>query len=117
MSHLPSKQLRVFMCSEEYGCNLVPGEYYLRRDVDALLARSTVAALKYFPTPLCFIEPESDSDREGARIVDAAGNLVARLFWPCHPPEETEAAEQETYALGRAMAAAYSGFNTGTGDG
>lgn len=32
--------LRVWVCSEEYGCNLEPGEYYLRQDVDPLLARA-----------------------------------------------------------------------------
>lgn len=62
--------------------------------------------MNYFPTPFRFVEPESDSDHNGAHIVDARGSIVAKLFWPGHPPEETEAAEQETYALGRAMAVA-----------
>lgn len=61
-----------------------------------------MTALKYFPTPFEFREPKTDSDT--AMIVDAKGFAVAYLFWPTHPAEETEAAEQETYALGRAMA-------------
>lgn len=36
--------LRVFLCSEEHGCNLVPGEYYWRKDVDALLAAAVARA-------------------------------------------------------------------------
>lgn len=66
-----------------------------------------MSVLKYFPTPLRFVEPVDDSDRRGARIEDANGNMVAQLYWPCHPPAETEAAEEETYALGRAMAEAF----------
>jgi hypothetical protein len=37
----PPAELRVFVCSEEFGCNLVPGEYYRRQDVDVLLAART----------------------------------------------------------------------------
>lgn len=59
---------------------------------------------RYFKGPLQFSEPKDDN--EFARILDASGNLVAHLFWPGHPADETEAAEQATYALGRAMAAA-----------
>lgn len=61
---------------------------------------------RYFKGPLQFREPRTDS--EGPVIYDAAGNQVAMLFWPTHPAEETGAAEQATYALGRAMAAAAS---------
>ena len=60
--------------------------------------------MKYFKTPLRFVEPASDSDVNGPHIVDAGGGIVAKLFWPCHPIDETEEAEQEIYALGRAMA-------------
>lgn len=68
-------------------------------------AKAAVRA-QFFPGPLNFIEPESDQDVLGPRIVDANGSLVASLYWPGHPAEQTEAAEQETYALGRAMATA-----------
>lgn len=59
--------------------------------------------MKYFKQPFRFVEPETDSDVNGPHILDANGGIVAKLFWPGHPPEETAAAEQETYALGRAM--------------
>lgn len=62
-------------------------------------------ASKYF-RGLRFVEPTSDSDVNGPHIVDANGAIVAKLFWPGHPVEETAAAEQATYTLGRAMAAA-----------
>lgn len=62
--------------------------------------------MEYFRAPLRFVEPKSDSDPNGPHIVDADGHLVAKLFWPGHPPEATEAAEQETYRLGEAMARA-----------
>lgn len=60
----------------------------------------------YYRLPLRFVEPASDSDHNGPHIVAADGSIVAKLFWPCHPANETEAAEQATYALGRAMAGA-----------
>jgi hypothetical protein len=65
--------------------------------LDVLRARG------YFKEPLRFVEPRDD--QAAAMIVDANGNAVAMLYWPGHPVEETEAAEQATYALGRCMAA------------
>ncbi len=59
---------------------------------------------RYFRGPLQFREPQTDS--EVPVIYDATGNQVAMLYWPGHPVEETAAAEQATYALGHAMAAA-----------
>jgi hypothetical protein len=59
---------------------------------------------KYFPG-LRFVEPTSDSDPNGPHIVNAHGEVVAKLFWPCHTLAETAEAEDSTYALGRAMAA------------
>jgi hypothetical protein len=66
---------------------------------------------RYFKGPLQFIEPENDGD--WPRIVDAEGFPVANLFWPCHPADENEAAEQATYSLGHAMAAVGSAVKAG----
>jgi hypothetical protein len=68
------------------------------------LAEIRANMARYFKGPLRFREPQTDSD--GPLIDDADGNPVAMLYWPCHPVEETTAAEQATYELGRAMAAA-----------
>jgi hypothetical protein len=57
---------------------------------------------KYFKGPLQFREPLDDSG--APYIYDAEGHIVAMLMWPGHPVEETAAAEQATYALGRLMA-------------
>jgi hypothetical protein len=58
---------------------------------------------RYFAPPLKLHEPDGN---DAAFIRDAKGNTVAMLMWPTHPVEETEQAEQATYALGRLMASA-----------
>lgn len=79
----------------------------LRDHLDSMAAHAKEqVALRYYVAPFRFIEPESDHDPRGPHIVDANGNAVAMLYWSGHPIEETEAAEQETYRIGRAMAAA-----------
>lgn len=68
------------------------------------LAEIRANMARYFKGPLEFREP---LDESGAPyIYDANGNAVAMLMWPGHLVEETAAAEQATYALGRVMAAA-----------
>jgi hypothetical protein len=57
----------------------------------------------FFKPPFELVEPEDDG---AAMIRDANGNNVAMMFWPGHTPEETEAAEQATYELGRLFASA-----------
>jgi hypothetical protein len=57
--------------------------------------------MKYYKAPFEFREPKTDN--EGPFIYDKDGNQIAMLFWPIHPVDETEQAEQETYRLGRAM--------------
>lgn len=57
---------------------------------------------KFFTPPFAFIEPKDDN--EAPRVVDSRGNWVLTLYWPGHAIEDTEAAEQATYELGRAMA-------------
>jgi hypothetical protein len=64
-----------------------------------------VSALKYFPAPLIYVGPLDDNT--APQILDGRGALVASLFWPGHPKEETEAAEIETEQLGKTMAAAH----------
>jgi hypothetical protein len=71
---------------------------------EAAQMRESIA--RYFKGPFGFREPQNDS--EAAVIVGADGTSVASLYWPCHPVEETAAAEQATYALGRVMADAAS---------
>lgn len=39
-------------------------------------------------------------------VVDANGQSVAMMMWPGHPPEETDAAVDETEAVARAFAGA-----------
>lgn len=58
---------------------------------------------QFFSPPFTLVEPEGNG---AAMIVDADGKSVAMMMWPGHPPEETEAAEQATYALGRVFAKA-----------
>ena len=65
-------------------------------------------AYKYFKPPFELREPKTENG--AANIHDADGNFVAMMYWPTHPVEETEAAEQETYALGRARAAVGAGI-------
>lgn len=60
---------------------------------------------RFVPGPLTFHE-EHPHVNGGPAIVDAKGSVVAVLFWPCHAPEDTAAAEQELYAVGRLMTAA-----------
>lgn len=57
---------------------------------------------RYFKGPFKFREPLDDSG--APYIYDANGSIVAMLMWPGHPADETAAAEQATYALGRLMA-------------
>jgi hypothetical protein len=57
--------------------------------------------MRFFAPPFRLVEPE---DNGAAMIVDAAGSAVAMMMWPGHTPEDTEAAEQETYAVGRRFA-------------
>src|SRR5450631_872280 len=66
---------------------------------------ATPGDLKYYKPPFEFREPKTDN--EGPLIYDAEGHQMTMLFWPTHPVEETGAAEQETYRLGRAMAASW----------
>lgn len=65
-------------------------------------ASTQVTDFKYFRSPFEFREPKTEND--GPFIYDADGHQIAMLFWPTHPVEETEAAEQETYRLGILMA-------------
>jgi hypothetical protein len=71
-----------------------------------LQARAAVpqaaADFKYYKPPFEFREPKDEAG--GPCIYDRDGHQIAMLFWPTHPVEETEAAEQETYRLGRMMA-------------
>ncbi len=60
--------------------------------------------LKYWVPPFRLVEPETDN--QAANIMDSKGNLVAMMFWPTHPVEETAEAEQATYHLGRLFATA-----------
>jgi hypothetical protein len=62
--------------------------------------------IKYYPKPWKFIE-ELNTTHSGtfAAVVDAKGCTICYLFWAAHPPEETDEATEETYAIGRAIAA------------
>lgn len=71
------------------------------------LAEIRANMTRYFKGPLHFREPVDESG--APYIYDANGNAVAMLMWPGHPVEETAAAEQATYAMGRAMAAVIDG--------
>lgn len=82
---------------------------------EASRPRELLPSKQYLKLPLRFVEPVTDSD--WPRIVDAEGFPVANLFWPAHPADETEQAEQATYALGRAMAAAGGALETATDPG
>ena len=68
----------------------------------SVLLEAATPQLKYFYPPFKLVEPETET---AANIVDSKGNLVAMMYWPTHPVEETLAAEQETYAIGRIFAA------------
>ena len=57
---------------------------------------------RFYKLPFSFVEPEGES---AAMIRDADGQSVAMLMWPCHPPEDTDAAVAETYAVARAFVA------------
>lgn len=69
-----------------------------------LLARTSSSGQdwKHYPKPWKFAEEGSNG---GPGVLDANGSVIASLFWPTHPAEETAEAEQETYRLGRAIAA------------
>lgn len=56
---------------------------------------------KFWPVPWRF---EEQGYSDGPCVKAADGQVIATLFWPLHPPEQTETAEQATYALGRAIA-------------
>lgn len=64
--------------------------------------------MQTFATPFRF-EPEGYND--GPCVRDADDQLVAALFWPGHPPEQTTRAEGETYLLGSRIAAALNGID------
>lgn len=55
----------------------------------------------HYPQPWEFLEEGCNG---GPGVFDAKGSCFVALFWPIHPAEETAQAEQETYALGRAIA-------------
>ena len=90
---------------------LVPHVEYIAPDLPPVQNRSMAGRRtravsdprQYFKPPLRFVEPADD--QSAATIVDADGNAVAMLYWPGHPIDQTEAAEQATYELGRRMAA------------
>ena len=56
----------------------------------------------FYKLPFSFVEPEGES---AAMIRDADGQSVAMMMWPSHPPEDTDAAVAETYAVARAFVA------------
>jgi hypothetical protein len=64
--------------------------------------------MQTFTTPFRF---EEAGYNDGPCIKDANGQLVAALFWPSHPPEQTTRAEGETYLIGSRMAAAINGID------
>lgn len=64
--------------------------------------------MQTFTTPFRF---EEAGYNNGPCIKDANGQLVAVLFWPSHPPEQTTRAEGETYLLGYRMAQAINGID------
>lgn len=61
--------------------------------------------MKYHKLPLKFVERENFGQK-APWIEDADGRSVAMLMWPAHPPEEEDAAVEELYVIGRAMAEA-----------
>ena len=60
--------------------------------------------MRFYALPLTFHEPADDNG--AAYVRDANGQTVAMLMWPGHSMADTDAAVAETYALGRAFAAA-----------
>lgn len=55
----------------------------------------------FFPQPWRF---EEEGHLGGPCVKDASGNIICAFFWPIHPSEETERAEEATYQLGRWIA-------------